>query len=152
MKKRLAALRNKIDFRALLWPGALLIALLSVALGLADLVRELEAWLMFPLAIAGMWLGWILARSPLSGWKAAPIGLLIGAGVALLRVGRLGQATLDLLRAFAALPLELWNWHQGNAPDAFQFQLALDALGDRTGALLDRVGVWLLGLAANEVA
>jgi len=29
---------------------------------------------------------------------------------------------------------------------------ALDALGDRTGALLDRVGVWLLGLAANEVA
>ena len=151
MKKRLTALRNKIDFRALLWPGALLIALLSVALGLADLVRELEAWLMFPLAIAGMWLGWILARSQLSGWKAAPIGLLVGAGVVLLRVGRLGQATLNLLRAFAALPFELWTWYQsGGAPDAFQFQLALDALGNRTGTLLERLGVWLLGLTVSE--
>ncbi|MGD9099695.1 MAG: hypothetical protein PVF45_04390, partial [Anaerolineae bacterium] len=48
---------------------ALLVTVLgSVALGLADLVRDLHGSLLLPLAAFGVLWGWLLAKSPLPGW------------------------------------------------------------------------------------
>jgi len=67
-------------------------------------IRGLETDLIVYLIAGGMVVGWLLARSPLPGWLAAILSGLIGGGISMLRVGRLGPPLQRVLgQAFDVL-------------------------------------------------
>jgi transglutaminase-like putative cysteine protease len=70
----------------LLW-----LTLVSVAGGLVAMVGHLSSALMISVATSSMLIGWLLARTRLSGWKSGLVALGIGLIGLLLTVGRIGR-------------------------------------------------------------
>jgi hypothetical protein len=71
------------ELRALFLLALLLVALGSVAHGLADVVRELDARLLLTVATLGALAGWMMATIPLPGWLVGILAPLLGAEVVL---------------------------------------------------------------------
>jgi transglutaminase-like putative cysteine protease len=130
----------------------LLVALRSVALGLAGVVRGLDAGLLLPVAASGVLIGWILARLPLPGWLAVVVASALGVGAVILHVGRLGGTLLALLRTLFNLAWEGWRWPLDGLPDGTSVLLTLAELWAGVGTLLARLRTWSLALAAGEPA
>jgi hypothetical protein len=141
-----------LGLRTLLALTLLLLALGSVALGLADLIRGLNATLALSVAALGVLLGWALAKSPLPGWLAGALAFILGAETLIVSVGRLGQPLTALLRS----PIELaWGglrWPLDGPPDILPLSLALSELVEGVGTLLARVRDWLLAVIGGQVA
>lgn len=136
--------------RTLLMLSLLLIALGSVALGLVDSVRGLDARLLLPVAALGLLVGWGLAKSPLPGWLGGTVALGLGVEFIILRVGRLGGALLALLRALVAWAWEVWRWRLDGPPDARPVLLSVTELLANTGTLSVRLYHWALGVASGQ--
>jgi len=99
--------------RVLFLLALLLVALGSVAHGLADVVRELDARLLLTIAALGALAGWMMAAIPLPGWLAGILTPLLGAEVVLVRVGRLGGKLAAMVWAMVSLIGEIWYWLLG---------------------------------------
>jgi transglutaminase-like putative cysteine protease len=100
-----------------------------------------------------MLVGWALATLPLRSWVAGVLISVLGVGGVLVRVGRLGEELVTLLRALAVLAWGVFGWLQGDSPlDWLPVVLALAELGTSVGALLTRACAWMLALAAGESA
>jgi transglutaminase-like putative cysteine protease len=141
-----------MGLRTLLALTLLLLALGSVALGLADLIRGLNTTLALPVAAFGVLLGWVLAKSPLPGWLAGVLAFILGAETLVVSVGRLGRPLTTLLRA----PIELaWGglrWPLDGPPDVSPLSPALAELVEGVSVLLARVRDWLLAVIEGQTA
>lgn len=142
----------------------LFLALGSVALGLVDSVRGLDAWLLLPVAALGLLLGWGLAKSPLPGWMAGMVALALGVEIILVRVARLAGPLTALLQALLDALIGLlvfffwgfWRMHltdwPNNLPDPMPILVAWRELLADTGIVLVRLWNWLWALALGQPA
>jgi hypothetical protein len=134
----------------------LLVALGSVALGLADAVRGLDAGLLLPVTIWGLLVGWGLAKLPVPGWLGGLVALGLGVEIIVLRVGRLGKPLVALLGALVKASIELvafliWRPRSlGWLPDGTLILQTWEELWAGVSTLLARMWGWALALAAGE--
>lgn len=152
MKRLLVWLVDRVGLGTLLSLVLLLVVLGSVALGLADVVRGLDAGLLLTVAGPGLLIGWGLAISPLPGWLGGIVAFGLGAEAVVLRVGRLGGGLLSLLRTLVHLTWELWWQPLHGMPDGGPVLLALVELWSGVSTLLTRLYHWSLALALGEAA
>jgi len=144
----------------------LLVALGSVAHGLADVVRDLDARLLLTMATLGALAGWVMATIPPPGWLAGILASFLGAGVVLVRVGRLGGKLTAVVWALIGLVGEIWPWLLGEGwrvedgewrlagptADWTAVSLALRELWADMVTLLDRGREWVMGLVGGHPA
>jgi len=152
VKPPLAWIVHRLRLQTLLSLALLLVVLHSVALGLADVVRGLDAVLLLPVAASGVLIGWALARLRPLGWLAGVVALVLGVEAVVLHVGRLGGTLVALLRTLAKLTWGVWRWPLEGPPDEMPVLLALAELWTGVGTLLARLRDWSLALAAGESA
>ncbi len=151
--------------RTLLLLTLLLAALGSVAFGLADAIRGLDAGLLLPVAMLGLLVGWGLAKSPLPGWMAGLSAFGLGIEIIFLRVGRLGGPLLALLQVLvdsifslaAFLILEPWRlgragWAPRDPPEGAPIWLTLAGLWADIYTILMRLRIWALAVVEGESA
>jgi transglutaminase-like putative cysteine protease len=132
----------------------------SVAVGIADVIREVDTLLMLIVAAAGVLIGWALAETSFSGWLAGILASGYGFALVLTLVGHLGEEFLALFRPLADLAWGVfrvvWYWSDlpellsGPLPDLWPVVSALTALGTDISVLMGRVYVWALALIAGE--
>ena len=92
--------RIHIERRVLRTLILMLILFSSLIIGIEDLVRGVESVFLWTLVLMGMFLGWWLASIKIAGWKAALFSSVLGTGVTIVFVGRLGLKLAYLLQAF----------------------------------------------------
>jgi transglutaminase-like putative cysteine protease len=153
---------RRLGTNAIVAVALMLVALGSVALGLADSVHGLDLGLLLPVAVLGLLCGWALAKSPLPGWLGAVVALTLGVEVIFVRIGRLAEPLVALLRALVDSLIGLlvflgwgfWQVHQSewpdNLPDATPLLLAWQELWADSGIVLLRLWNWLAGLVMGE--
>ncbi len=113
-------------------------------------VTGLDGDLMAIAAIAGMAVGWLLARSRLrSGW-AVLLGLLVGVAVVIVRVGSLLDELADLHAALSALGWGLGQWPLSIAPLVDRAANLLASLGANLATLGGRAQTWLTALLSGQ--
>ncbi len=137
--------------RRTLWVVALLLLVLSgVGLAVADLVRGFDSSLALLIVVFAALVGWGLATAPVATWQGFMAASVAGAAVVLLRVARLGQPLLEIIRAFASA----WWASLHPAPDPVPpFEIVAQAILRLTSVLtvlLSRIGAWLQALLAGE--
>ncbi len=130
----------------------LLIALGSVALGLAHLIRGLDTGLLLPVAVFGVLLGWMLAKSPLPGWLAGAVAFALGVEVVLVRSGRLGGLLIRLMVALAELTWGGLRWPVDGPPDTSALTPALAELERSVRNLLYHTHDWSLAVIDGQAA
>jgi len=131
----------------------LLIALGSVATGLADVIRELDARLALMVTVTALLVGWGLATTSLPGWAAGILTSVLGLVGMFVQIGRLGRKLVVLLPALAGLGWDIVRWSgEGLSPGWMPTILALSELWGDLSALLIRVRNWALTLAAGQAA
>ncbi len=141
---------HRLGPRALVSVSLLLIALGSVALGLGDEVRGLDAGLLLPIVTLSLLVGWGLAKFPLPGWLGGLVALALGIESIALRVGRLDRPLLALVRALARLAWGVWRWLWAEPPDTRPALLALGELWAGVSTLLGRLRDWSLALVTGD--
>ena len=143
---------RRLGARTILALSLLLIVLGSVALGLAHLIRGLDIGLLFPAAVSGVLLGWVLARSPLPGWLSGVVAFALGVEIALVRTGQLGRPLMTLMGALAE---QIWRglrWPVDGPPDTSLITPALAELERSASTLLNRTRDWLLAVTGGQAA
>lgn len=130
-----------------------LIALSSVALGLADLIRGLDGGLLLAVIFCGVILGWMLARSPLPEWLALVVALALGVEVAIYQISQLGPTVRALTSAAINLVTDARNWSTGGPnPDVAAFTQSLTELVTDASSTLSRVYDWSRYVLRGEPA
>jgi transglutaminase-like putative cysteine protease len=152
VKRLLAWLIYRVGLGTLLSLVLLLVVLGSVALGLADVVRGLDAGLLLTVAGLGLLIGWGLAISPLPGWLGGIVAFGLGVEAVVLRVGRLGGGLLLLLRTLVHLTWGVWWQPLHGIPDGGPVLLAVVELWSGVSTLLTRLYHWSLALVLGEAA
>ncbi len=148
---------RRVGLRNLLLLALLGLALSSVVLGLAEVIRGLDTRQIWFVTVIGILVGWGLAATGLPGRGAGSLAALSGLGLVSIRIGRLGAKLAALLRALIGL---CWSagiqsipcsWLPDDAPlNPLPAVVAvLDLWGD-VSALLARVRDWVLALVAGE--
>ena len=143
---------RRLGMQTLLSLLLLVVAVGSVTLGLSDSVRGLDVGLLLPVAVSGVLVGRVLAKSPLPGWLGGILAFVLGAEAGLIRVGRLGGLVMALLRSLADLAREGLGWPLEGPPDGMPVVLALAELGTGVSTLLTRVCDWFLALTKGQAA
>jgi len=77
----------------------MLILFSSLIFGIEDLVRGVESVFLWVVVLLGLFLGWWLASIKIAGWKAALFSSVLGTGVTVVYVGRLGLKLAYLMQA-----------------------------------------------------
>lgn len=165
MIRLLSRLIRRLGPNTILWVTVLLVALASTALGVVDAIQGLNAGLLLPVAVLGLTVGWLLAISPLPGWLAGLVALVLGVEFIILRVGRLGESLAALLQALLDSFLQLfwfmvWRvWgigrneeHLSNLPDGTPILMALGDLWIDVSTLLTRLLDWSLARVMAQPA
>ena len=101
---------RRLGLHNMLTLGLLLIIVISVSAGIVRAVGGLEAFLMLTVAVLGMLVGWWLAATSLSGWKAVVLFFVLGSIGLFLRVGRFGDEFVAFLRASYHLAGDVLPW------------------------------------------
>lgn len=146
-----------LEPRTLLLLALLLAALGSVAHGLAKVIRDLDTELLLTVATLGALAGWMMAAIRLPGWLAGILASLLGAEVALVRVGRLGRKLIAMVWALANLVWEIWRWllsggwrPAGPPPNWIAVSQTLTELWSAVSTLLHREHKWIWALVAGH--
>lgn len=143
-------LDKELNVWRLLVVTLLLAALISVALGLANVVRGLDTGLLLPIAILATLAGWILAAARWPGWLVGTIAG--GAGMVTItgRVGRLGDSVVALVGQLMGLAWQALRWHGNEPPDPTPLQLTLTGLWLGVTTLWGRLLEWGTNITAGE--
>ncbi len=88
----------------------LLITLLSIITGLAEVIKGLEFGYALVIMLMAATSGWLLAAFPIPGWLGGMLGVLLGVELVLLRVGRLEGVLFKILDAVFSLFFEVVAW------------------------------------------
>ncbi|MFQ5944673.1 MAG: DUF3488 domain-containing protein, partial [Anaerolineae bacterium] len=151
--RRLSPMLGQHLERRTLWTVALLLlALLSVGLAVAEVVRGLDGQLTLFVVFLAALLGWGLAASPLTARQALLVASLAGAAAVLLRVARLGELLLGVIRAFIAAGWAILNPGPDPVPPSEIVSQAILRLTSGLGVLLSRLGAWFQALLGEEPA
>lgn len=140
MTRRLLRYLSRLQSQLWIW---LLALSATVIVGIGTLVRGMSFGLLVFVAVAGLALGWLLARLRVPGWLALPV--LIGAGleVVLLAVGRLLPLLLALVGVLGEYPIALLSWSRTGPPSLLPLWAAAEALRQGSGVVLARLAQWL---------
>ncbi|MFL7792504.1 MAG: hypothetical protein AB8I69_10220, partial [Anaerolineae bacterium] len=150
-----------LGFHNLLTLGLLVIIVVNVAAGIVGAVEGLDALLLIAVALLGMLVGWGLAATSLSAWKANVLFFVSGFMVLFLRVGRLGRDLVALAQASITLFAKAFLWVVLlvilREPPNFTLPwapvpAALTGLWDDSSVLMLRVYTWLQGVIAGNSA
>jgi transglutaminase-like putative cysteine protease len=121
----------------------MLVAVLILIQGLVNNVRDLEAGLLWSIALLGLLLGWVISRWRENKIYTLVVALLAGWLVIVLRVGNLESLALRGLYALNTLLIQNLRWGPGLPyPDAGPFLEFLAEFIRRTGVLTSRVFHW----------
>ncbi len=142
----------------------LTLVLSSMAIGLADHLRDVDLSLALTLVAIGLLVGWGLSFRPLPGWLVAILALGAGLVVLSVLVGRMG----DELSALPSLLVRLvgdglrlvwqWLWHRGRLAGVLvdfvsslgAFSSAAETLWTGSGVLMARVYDWSWSLVGGD--
>jgi transglutaminase-like putative cysteine protease len=141
-----------IGIRTLLSLLLLLGAFASVVMGLVDVSTGLEPMPLVVTAAIAILFGWLLAKTPVPGWLAGSVALIIGGEAALIRYGRLGDHLLELPGALFRLALEVWLWPLGRPPDPSPILHRLERLAAGGAQACNQFWAWSLALVGGEPA
>jgi len=146
-------LSRRMGPRRLIALMLLMVALGSVAEGLVSVIQSLNAGLAWSIITGGVLIGWWLAASPLRGRAAGLLAAISGWGGVLLRIGRLGDEVITLLRAVGLLAWDALRWlPRGRPADWRPAAIALIELLTGVRTLTTRVLIWATTLTAGESA
>lgn len=137
--------------RALLNWFLMLVILYSIASGLTDVIEDIDRALVFAVVSISATLGWVLALLPINDWMTTLFGLLLGFEYLLIRVGRLGDSLIQILRsAFQfATDLVLWYWTQ-EPPNWIAVPQLFWELWRDMSTLVVRMGQWMIDVLSGE--
>ncbi len=127
----------------------LTITLGSVAVGLSETISGIEPGLMLQVAMLGMLVGWLLAKSPLPAWLAGAVAGILGIELLLIHAGHLTAIFTKLAGALFGLVVDILFWSQTGAPDMTPIPPLVAELGDSIRALLTRLVEWILALLSG---
>jgi len=159
----------RIGLQQLIILTVLLIALLSVSAGMAEVLRGIEAQPLWFMGAIGALIGWFLAGSALTVWASGAWGTLVGVMVVLIHMGSLESALWQTLikglnLAFqgarylvqglrylsTTLATQIGILQRAASipisPQAGPFVEMLNALLADTGVLFNRLAIWITAL------
>lgn len=132
----------------------LLMASNSVAAGLAEIIRGLDALPLLTTATSAMLIAWLLARSPLPVGLVGVLALVLGVTIVFLHVGHLSGNLMEFIGALADAGAGTWRRLLAGHPEGvLSWQLPAQSLVEMKAAaqtLLARMWKWLLALASSE--
>jgi transglutaminase-like putative cysteine protease len=144
----------------LLMLALLIVIVISMVLGIVGAVGSLQVSLMMVVALAGLFVGWWLGASSLSGWRSGVLIVALGLAGLFLRVGQLGDELLGLLRVSVELATKVLPWLLVWAvlrqpPESFYVDWgpilsALSGLWSSVSTLAVRVALWLQALVLGK--
>jgi transglutaminase-like putative cysteine protease len=152
--RMLVGLIRRVGITSLLSLILLGLALGSIADGLAGMIRDLDTGPFWLVIAGGVLFGWLLAKSPLPGWLAAPAAVVFGAGALFIQVGRLGSALFSFVKIYIHLSGEVWRVtkiapHTWNIIDTSPLPQAFQSLADGFNVLFLRARHWVEAIAAG---
>jgi transglutaminase-like putative cysteine protease len=155
---------HRLHGRRVLLVALMALVLGSVAIGLADHLRDVDLSLTLPLAMIGLLVGWGLSFTRVPEWLAAVLTLGAGLMVVGVLVGHLG----DELLALPAMLVQLvwaglrlgwqWVWYGGRllgvwvdfATSSRDLLFAVETLWTGFSVLLSRVYDWVSRLVGGD--
>lgn len=143
-------LLNHIGWHTLLSLLLLTIFLSSMSYALSDMLREAEPeWFIF-VALAGMFLGWVLAAAePVPGRLAALLSIILGVELVILQVGNLIRPLVEIGQSLVTLGRQLYPWSVNvNIADT-ALPLQLTELWLILNALFIRLWNWFAALPTS---
>jgi hypothetical protein len=124
----------------------LLAALSCMVYGLAEVTRGLESSQMLILVTLGMFIGWWIGRTGLSGWFSTILVWFTGTGGLVIYLGRLEKPLLILIVRLVDLYFRVWEWAIYRGSFIVDIKPTLQALIDvwnRLSLLYDHVLDWV---------
>ncbi len=147
---------GKIGLRTLLMLLLLFLALRSLALGLAEVTRGLDANLALTVVVVAMFVGWLLGKlssdGHVRGWLAGLAIVIGGVFFLIVRVAQLGDELLAVAGAAPPIIVGLFRWRAAGPPDASPLLIASLELLIGIGALLGRLAEWVLAVSRGQSA
>ena len=153
----------RIGYRTVRWMGgANILAILLLAIAMASLIfgvqvsmRGLDSWPVFAMALAGIFLGWLLAGTRLKSWMAALIAAVTGLVVVGLSIGRLAKPFVALAVAAGDWYIQVASLSRFSQKDPASFaptglDQAWTGFLAAIGTLLDRSRLWLQALSIGQ--
>ncbi|MCH7664146.1 MAG: hypothetical protein IH859_09805, partial [Chloroflexi bacterium] len=148
MIQKIAARIPSISRHTIRTLALILFIIASLSFSSAAIVQGLEVEMVWPVGFLALALGWLLARSRMSGWLASVIGILGGFGLVFWRVGRLSGPFLKLLQvSFDYLSLAV---RERAFPDSGAIQFAWQEIILGIQVLFNRLYFWVISLFGNE--
>lgn len=152
---------RRLGLHNLLMFSLLTVIVISMVVGIVGTVGGLEVSLMVIVALAGLFVGWWLGSTSLSGWKSGVLIFVLGFAGMFLRVGQLGDEIVAVLKASFDLARDVIPWLAliplQRLPESLfvDWLPILSALADLWGGvstLVIRAAVWLQALVLGEPA
>jgi transglutaminase-like putative cysteine protease len=141
---------GRVRRQTLLPLALLLIVFGSLVYGVAGTVRGIERGLLWPLVLASLPVGWLLAYCQVRGWLAALIALIAGVVPLFLFVGQLAGPLATLLGESANV---VWRVIRGSSwLGAAPIQAAWTELFNSASVLVTRLYTWTGTLARGQPA
>ena len=107
---------------------------------------------MTTIAVVGLFVGWGLAMTSLSDWRAGGLAVVLGLVFVFVRIGRLGVRLLALCWGLIQLGWSSFLWLRGGATPVIAAPAisAMVELGQDVFGLFTRVYNWLLTLNTDD--
>jgi hypothetical protein len=155
--RMLVGLIRRVGITSLLSLILLGLALGSITDGLAGMIRDMDTGPFWLVIAGGVLFGWLLAKSPLSGWLGAPAAVVFGSGALFIQVGRLGTKLLSFVKVYLNLSGEVWRAtkavpHAWNTIDTLPLAQAFQPLVDGFNVLFLRARLWVEAITTGRGA
>jgi transglutaminase-like putative cysteine protease len=115
---------NLLGVKALVGFSLLLVALISAAYSWADVIRELQPWLLVRLAFLALLFSWLIAGRKIRAWIASVLLIVVGVGVTLISVGQLFSPLLALAQTALNTTWEILMLSPGDSIDLSNLSFA----------------------------
>ena len=143
---------RKVGLSTLLTLILLTIIIEIAANSLQDQVRGLYKTPLGTTAILALLLGWILARSRLSGWLAGLYTAISGVIVLTIQAGKLGSKLVALIPVVAKIINQAFYWQRGDPPiDVSLFLLIAKFIQEDIVFLYEKVLKWFTSLTGTPI-
>ncbi|MEA3350173.1 MAG: transglutaminase-like domain-containing protein [Chloroflexota bacterium] len=145
-------LHRHLDRKTLRTWALILLLFAGMVSALGGAVRGVENILLWIMISSGLLVGWLLTCTPLSARAATIISGIVGIGLLLVRVGRLGiilRAIFYQILVFIT-QTALWLFAGSDRPDYLPIKWGLIELWDGVSALAQRLWIWISNLLHDQ--
>ena len=148
MIQKIAARIPSISRHTIRTLALILFIIASLSFSSAAIVQGLEVEMVWPVGFLALAVGWLLARSRMSGWLVSVIGMLGGFGLVFWRVGRLSGPFVKLLQVlFDYLSLAV---RERAFPDSGAIQFAWQGIILGIQVLFNRLYFWVVSMFGDD--